>query len=219
MAKTTQATKAAEAALDAAAAAAKDAKRLSKTLPKKDAKKLRSLAAETKDAAQAPKKKLKGKPRKVEKEAIAAIERLDKAVDKAEAMLAARAKAAKKEAAKKASDQAKADKKTEKKRITEQKAGAAKADKKTDEKRLREQKVAAARAAEKSATTTAEPGLYDPPPTEQPDEAQTPAAVAPHVDDDLSSLTVVQLRARARDAGHAGFSRYTKAQLIALLSS
>ena len=37
--------------------------------------------------------------------------------------------------------------------------------------------------------------------------------------EDLSSLTVLQLRSRARDAGHAGFSRYTKAQLLALLSS
>jgi len=39
------------------------------------------------------------------------------------------------------------------------------------------------------------------------------------VADDLSTLTVAQLRARARDSGHAGFSRYTKAQLMALLSS
>ena len=97
MAKTTKTTKAAEAALDAAAAAAKDAKRLSKTLPKKDAKKLRALADDAKDASQASKKKVANQPRKVHKKAVAAIARVDKAVDKAEAKLAA----AKKSAAKK----------------------------------------------------------------------------------------------------------------------
>ncbi|MET0782429.1 MAG: hypothetical protein ABWZ16_13045, partial [Microbacterium sp.] len=45
------------------------------------------------------------------------------------------------------------------------------------------------------------------------------APAPPAATEDLSSLTVVQLRGRARDAGHAGFSRYTKAQLMALLSS
>jgi hypothetical protein len=231
MANTKKATKAAEAALDAAAAAAKDAKRLSKTLPKKDAKKLRSLADETKDAAHAPKKKLKGEPRKVEKKAVAAIERLDKAVDKAEAMLAARAKAGRKAAAKKAAEQQKADKKASKKKSADeakaakQAADEAKAAKKADEKRLTEQKAAAARTAaravEKSAADTTEPGLYDPPPAELPADAEEPKAAAPlaQADDDLSSLTVVQLRERARAAGHAGFSRYTKAQLLALLSS
>lgn len=228
MANTKKATRAAEAALDAAAVAAKDAKRLSKTLPKKDAKKLRSLADETKDAAHAPKKKLKGHPRKVEKNAIAAIERLDKAVDKAEAMLAARAKAAQKAGKKKAAEQDKADKKATKQKAADD----AKAAKKADKKRLA-QRVAATKAAEKNAADSSEPGLYEIPPvephadkhTDEPTQEHTAeaeavtAGAAPSPIEDLSTHTVAQLRARARDAGHAGFSRYTKAQLIALLSS
>ncbi|MAP63422.1 MAG: Rho termination factor, partial [Microbacterium sp.] len=35
---------------------------------------------------------------------------------------------------------------------------------------------------------------------------------------DLASLTVPQLRARARDEGRTGYSRMTKAQLVDLLS-
>ena len=171
--------------MDAAATAAKEAKRLSKTLPKKDAKKLKSVAADTKDAAQASKKKVARRPSKVEKQAIAAIARLDKAVDKAEAGLAARRKSAAKEKAKAAKKAAKS-------------KGAGKAKK----------------------SAPAEPGLYDAPAPQTKSAPERPAAApvliaAP----DLSSLTVVQLRARARDAGHAGFSRYTKAQLMALLSS
>ncbi|HWM16031.1 MAG TPA: Rho termination factor N-terminal domain-containing protein [Microbacterium sp.] len=36
---------------------------------------------------------------------------------------------------------------------------------------------------------------------------------------DLTSLTVVELRAQARAGGCSGYSRLTKTQLIALLSS
>ncbi len=55
-------------------------------------------------------------------------------------------------------------------------------------------------------------------PTKTP--AKTDSAVtsaAPAID--LSSLTVAQLKERAQKAGHTGFSRLTKAQLIDLLSS
>src|SRR3546814_13559724 len=89
MAKTTKAQSAAEAAPDAAAAAAKDAKRLSKTLPKKDAKKLRSLADEAKEAYRVSKKKVAHSQRKVEKKAVAAIARVEKATDTAEGKRAA----------------------------------------------------------------------------------------------------------------------------------
>ena len=157
MAKKTKAEKAAGAALDAAAAAAKDAKRLSKTLPKKDAKRLRSLADEAKDASRASKKKVARHPRKVQKKAVAAIARVEKAVGKAETQLAAKAS------------------------VTD--AGTA--------------------ASEPAATADIlSEALQNTLPT-----------------NDLGSLTVVQLRDRARAAGHRGFSRFSKAQLIALLSS
>jgi hypothetical protein len=165
MGKNTKAEKAASAAVDAAAAAAKDAKRLSKTLPKKDAKKLRSLADEAKDASQVSKKKIARHPRKVEKKAVAAISRVEKAADKAESKLAAA----------------------------------------------------------KSGITRS--GAPEDPIIPSPDE---PAVTADLLSDalratlpttDLESLTVVELRDRARAAGHRGFSRFSKAQLIALLSS
>ena len=37
--------------------------------------------------------------------------------------------------------------------------------------------------------------------------------------DDISALTVVQLRERAKAAGRSGYSRLTKAQLVELLSA
>ncbi|MGZ8805436.1 MAG: hypothetical protein ACXWZG_09065, partial [Microbacterium sp.] len=56
--------------------------------------------------------------------------------------------------------------------------------------------------------------------TPEPEPSALPSApMAAGATQDLSSLTVAQLRVRARETGHAGFSRYTKAQLIALLSS
>ena len=47
-------------------------------------------------------------------------------------------------------------------------------------------------------------------------QAATPSK--PKAESDLSSLTVAQLKERAAAAGHTGYSRYTKAQLIELLS-
>ena len=53
---------------------------------------------------------------------------------------------------------------------------------------------------------------------EQPVE-ETPAWVdVDPVESDLTTLTVVQLRERARAAGRTGYSRLSKAQLIAFLS-
>ena len=179
MAKTTKATKAAETAVHDAAAAAKKAERLSRRLPKKDAKKLRSLAVEAEGASRASKKKIAKNPRKVQKKADAAIDRVKKAVDKAADTLAG-AKA----------------------------AAAEKNIRSAEESRTRKSKSAPAEPLYSVIETTAvEPVTADREPT------TPPAAV------DLSSLTVLQLRARAREAGHAGFSRYTKAQLLALLSS
>jgi hypothetical protein len=176
--------------MDAAAAAAKEAKLLSKTLPKKDAKKLKSVAAETKDVAKASKKKVARRPNKVERQAIAAIARLDKAVDKAEAGLAARRKAAAKAKAKQAKQDAKS-KQREKSSPSAQEGG-----------------------------TAPEPSLYETPRPDSAYPSEVPSASPAAAEgQDLSSLTVRQLRERARTAGHAGFSRYTKAQLMALLSS
>ncbi len=61
------------------------------------------------------------------------------------------------------------------------------------------------------ATSPRQPGATEPEPA--------PLPTGRNGAEDLSSLTVLQLRGRARDAGHSGFSRYTKAQLLALLSS
>jgi hypothetical protein len=60
----------------------------------------------------------------------------------------------------------------------------------------------------------------------EPDAAPEPISAAPEptgtpgpaASDDLSSLTVARLRARARDEGRTGYSRMTKAQLVALLT-
>jgi hypothetical protein len=142
------------------------------------------VADEAKGTAQASKKKVARRPSKVEKKANAAVARLGKAVDKAEAGLAARKKSAAKKKAKDAKN----------------------AVKKKD--------AAPNRAA------APEPGPSEAP-TPEPVRAPEPPApsTAVPVPEDLSALTVVQLRARARAAGHAGYSRYTKAQLMALLSS
>lgn len=47
--------------------------------------------------------------------------------------------------------------------------------------------------------------------------APAPVAEAPAATEDLNALTVVQLRARARDKGIAGYGKLTKAQLVAAL--
>jgi hypothetical protein len=204
MAKKTKAAKAAEAAMDAAAAAAKNAKRVSRTLPTKDAKKLRAVAEEAKEASRASKKTIVRHPRKVQKRAAAAIDRVEKAADKAEGKLAAKKSAAGK------------------------KAGAAKKSASRKAKHAQSEPVAATSAkadslGDQNATTeplhaVIETSGIEPAGVE--DESALPAVpTRTPTTEDLSSLTVLQLRTRARDAGHAGFSRYTKAQLLALLSS
>ncbi len=205
MAKKTKAAKAAESALDAAAAAAKNAKRLSRTLPTKDAKKLRALAEEAKEASRASKKTIVRHPRKVQKRAAAAIDRVEKAADKAEGKLAAKKSAAGK------------------------KAGAAKKSASRKAKHAQSEPVVATSAkadslGDQNATTEPLHAVIETsgiePADGVSDESALPAVpTRTPTTEDLSSLTVLQLRTRARDAGHAGFSRYTKAQLLALLSS
>ena len=206
MAKSTKATKAAEAASDAAAAAAKSAKRLSKKLPKKHAEKLRTLAADAKEASRASKKAIKRHPRRVRKNAAAATDRVEKAVDKAEAKLAAAEKSAggKKAGAAKKSGSGKA------KNVPS--APVAAKSKKADSRSGRH-------ATTEPLHAVIETSILEPADIVSDESPLPPLPTRTPTTEGLSSLTVMQLRSRARDAGHAGFSRYTKAQLLALLSS
>jgi hypothetical protein len=198
VAKKTKAEKAAEAAVGAAADAAKDALALSRTLPKKDAKKLRALADDAADAAEVSKKRLARKPRKVEKDASAAVAALGKATGKIEARRADRA--AEKDAAERLVEKA----------------------------RRRATSIPAEEAPREGAPVGSAPADVEEGEIQRPAPAvagepepgrRTPrAAVAPFDASSLESLSVTELRARARSEQRTGYSRLTKAQLIELLS-
>jgi len=185
MAKTTKAQKSAAAAVDRAAGAAKDAKKLIKTLPKKDAKKLASLLDDAKSAAGASSKRVARKPRAVEKEAVRATSRLQKAAERIESKTAEKADRDAAKAAQKASD---------------------KADR------------TAAKAAKTTAPESTPAAAPASPAPERPRRTRR-AAPAPAPTGDIPALTVAQLRSRARAQGLTGYSRLTKAQLVALLGS
>ncbi len=201
MAKTTKPERRALEAMEDAAAAAKIAKRAAKDLPRKIAKSVKDAAADARDAADVSKKQVRKNPRKVEKRAAKATNAALAATDDAIA---------------------KAEKRAEKKADAERAAAEKAAEKKAAEKKAAEKKAAEKKkhaAAAPSRTNSTDPAESDAPATVQPAEpvasveiVQAPAA------DDLSSLTVAALRDRAKAEGRTGYSRFTKAQLVELLS-
>ena len=266
MSKTTKAQRTAFDAIDDAAAAAKQARKVAKTLPGKNAKKLREVAAETLDDVDVSKKAIRRAPAKVTKKAQRAEERVRKAtrtaIAKAEKKARLRAEAERAAAeAERAAQEAKArnaEAKSLKKLAAKAERAAAKAelDALAADRTLEEQfapqgdDVDAAAAAESSEPAPAaepEPAAEPAPAAAAPATSKpaaskpaaarkrptaTPAAPKPTAarkrptatatsaapPTDLAALTVVQLRERARAAGATGYSRLTKAELVALLS-
>lgn len=216
MPQTSKKEQAARAAIDDAAKAAKQARKAAKDFPSKAAKKVRELAAEAEARADVSKKSLRKKPVKVATQAKDAAARVRKATAVALAKVERKA-ALRAEAERAAADAARAEAEAQ------AQAAAAKALKKAAGKADKAARRAAADA--DKAVAAIEP--QDAPGTEPvPDEpAGTPidvrdvpepeAPAAPN----LALLSVALLRVRARQAGHTGYSRLTKAQLIALLSS
>ena len=279
MGKTTKAQRKALEAIDHAEAAAKNARKVAKTLPGKNARKLREVAGETIGDVDVSKKALRKNPGKIAKRAHRAEDRVRKAtraaVAKAEekARLRAQAERAAAEAAK-AAEEAKtraAEAKALKKAAAKADRAAARAEREALEAdRLLEQELAPARTETDAAAGANAPapdsGAKAPAvkapavkpaavkaPAVKPAAAKTPAprastaktpariatstststttraaaATAPSAPTrkagasapaDLSALTVAQLRDRARATGRTGYSRLSKAQLIALLS-
>ncbi|QIG39985.1 hypothetical protein G5T42_11235 [Microbacterium sp. 4R-513] len=211
MAKTTKPERKAIAALEDAAAAAKFAKQVSKTLPGKEAKKLRAAADQAKDAIDVSKKAIRKHPKRVAK-------RADKAAD---AALAATETALAREQKKAAAEAEAAVATQNAERNAAEKAAASQ----TTERNAAE-KAAASQTTERNATTKAakksvktdaaakpSPALAEP--QTAPDDVAPPEPRGPT---DLDTLTVAALRERAKDEGRTGYSRLTKAQLIELLS-
>jgi len=289
MGKTTKAQRKALEAIDHAEAAAKNARKVAKTLPGKNARKLREVAGETIGDVDVSKKALRKNPGKIAKRAHRAEDRVRKAtraaVAKAEekARLRAQAERAAAEAAK-AAEEAKtraAEAKALKKAAAKADRAAARAEREALEAdRLLEQELAPARTETDAAAganapapdsgakapavkaPAVKPAAVKAPavkpaavkaPAVKPAAAKTPAprastaktpariatstststttraaaATAPSAPTrkagasapaDLSALTVAQLRDRARATGRTGYSRLSKAQLIALLS-
>ncbi|MDR2294165.1 MAG: hypothetical protein LBE05_03035 [Microbacterium sp.] len=180
-------------AADSALTAAKEAATLSKSLPDKHARKLAPLIKDAKKAGSVTKKQLEDKPRRIERTATDAIVALAEATAKIEQRLAKKADAKKADA------------------------------KKTDAKKTDAKKQARKR---KSAPVPAVPVLE---PTAAPADDRTPVsgagtpaestpgeAVDTSTSTILQSMTVAALRARAKAEGRAGYSRLSKAELIAL---
>lgn len=190
MAKTTKAQRKAVVAIDDAAAAAKQARKVAKTLPGKNAEKLRDVAAVTIGEVDVSKKALRKNPGKIAKRAQRAAERVRKA------MRAAIAKSARKERLRAQNERAAA----ESARTADDVKALSSEESMTD--------AATAASAEPAAAETLTP---------EPERAPEPTASTPP-QDALAALTVAQLRERARATGATGHSRLTKAQLIALLS-
>lgn len=245
MAKTTKAERKALEAIDDAAAAAKQAKRVAKELPGKSAKKLRELALDAIDAGVVSKKQLRNKPGKVAKAAARATDRVRKAtraaIAKAEnkARLRAEAERAAAEAERAAAEAAarKEEAKALKKAAAKAERAAARAEEeaRTADARLDQELVPQddTRATDAAAPVTAAAESAAPEaevddaaeirPASRPRRAtssrpRTPRTAKVEQAQDLDSLTVAQLRGRAKTAGKVGYSRLSKAELVALLS-
>ena len=213
MPKTTKPERKALFALDDAAAASRFANQAAKTLPAKQAKKLRALAKDAKAASDASQKAIRKNPKKIAKRADKVTDRTLKATETA--LDRQQAKAAEK--AKKLA----AERKAAEKKAAAKKAAAAKAAEKKAVKKAVPTKAAVKTSAQPAATAApspAEPELVETitelaPISEAVDESVV--VVAP---ERLDSLSVVALRALAREQGRTGYSRLSKAQLVDLVS-
>ncbi|MCD2497255.1 hypothetical protein [Microbacterium nymphoidis] len=235
MASTDKARRATTAA-DSALAAAKKAVTLSKSLPDKQARKLAPLIKDAKKAGSVTKKQLEDKPRRIERTATDAILALADATAKIERRLAEKADAKKSDAKKadaKKADAKKADaKKTDAKKTDAKKTDANKTDaKKTDAKKTDAKKTDAKKTSAKTDAKKARKRKSSPVPAVQVIEpaAPAPAATEPVTESRplpdvrasngatiLHSMTVASLRVRAKAEGRTGYSRLSKAELIAL---
>lgn len=216
MAKSTKAERAARDAVEHAHDVAKRAKKTTRTLPKKSVREVAPYLEEAKAAADVSRKKLTSKPRKTAERAERAARRLEKAVakavDKAERKALARLEAQRIAEEAQHAERIAAEHAAEAKRLKKQGRAAERA-----AARAETESAAAAAALEQElaapadvvAEVTAEPAG---------EPAPAPASVEELPADDLPARTVVQLRSAARAAGHTGYSRLTKAQLIDLLS-
>lgn len=234
MSKTTKPERRAIAALEDAAAAAKFAKQVAKTLPGKQAKKLRAAADEAKSATDVSKKTIRQRPKKVakraEKAADSALAATESALSREQKKAAAKAEKAAAKVTKGArkKDAAKTDASPQASR-----GGAAKKRGRDESIELADlvaptELVAAVVEVEPAEPEPGEPEPPQPEPTHESPESGSafgpaadehslePAETAPPTD--LDTLTVAALRERARDEGRTGFSRLTKAQLVELLS-
>jgi hypothetical protein len=213
MPKTTKPERKALFALEDAAAAARFAKQAAKTLPAKQAKKLRELAKDAEKASDASKKAIRTRPKKVAKRADKAT---DRALTAAETALDRRQKKAADAARKQAAERKAAEKKARTAAEKKARRAAEKAERKTAADR-------------KAVPNVVEVTERQTPPAVDPATVETstqPAPVSDSVEQPadtplprpVSSLTVAALRSLARDQGRTGYSRLTKAQLVELLS-
>ncbi|MDL9981055.1 hypothetical protein [Microbacterium candidum] len=224
MGKTTKAERQAFDALEDVAGAAKIAKKVAKDLSGKQAKKLRAAASDAFDVADTSKKAVRKHPKRVRKEAEKATDAVLAATDKAlRKVEIARAEAAEAKAVKRAKAAAK------RSRDAEVTVEVVSVDVITvdDVDAELDQLVAGLEMVDESELEAIEvvveevldeAGVVD--------EGAEPVGIgvegdatdAGDIEVELAALTVVVLRARARDAGYSGYSRLTKAQLIELLS-
>lgn len=236
MPKTTKAERKALDAMEDAAGAAKIARKVAKDLPKGPAKELRAAAADARDVSETSGKTVRKHPQRVRRDAEKATDRVLAATDEALIVAAERSRL---DARKRADEKAA--------KAQELAAKAERAQRRAAEAARAAAEAAAEAAIVEELVDESEDGIlaevvvYDIAAEDDPvPDVDASAAAAPGASDTsadaataasgdpastgdvprgaLSSSTVAQLRERARAEGRSGYSRLTKAQLIALLS-